>query len=128
MDPPPELLALQVAEDENRLDEAAIFLQGPAQGRLAAVGLEPADQQRGGDPAPLQRPDGPQQVIPAAQDQVAADPTLEPRLQIRIAPTSVEAIEPLVAQVADARRELQAQEVEQREDDLGEASGVRRVF
>jgi hypothetical protein len=44
VDAPPELLALQITQDEDRLDQAAILLQGTDQGVLAAVRLEPADQ------------------------------------------------------------------------------------
>ena len=49
VDPAPELLALQIPQDEDRLDQTAVFQQGTGQGVLTAVGLEPADQQRGGD-------------------------------------------------------------------------------
>src|SRR5271157_5626942 len=86
---------------------------------LTAVGLEPADQQRGGDPPPLQRSRHPQQVIPPAQDPLPANSALEPRLEIPIGPAPVETIQLLVTQIADSRAELQAQQVEQGEDDLG---------
>jgi hypothetical protein len=43
VDPAPELLALQVTQDEDGLHQAAVLLQGTGQGVLAAVRLEPAD-------------------------------------------------------------------------------------
>jgi hypothetical protein len=42
VDPASELPALQIPQDEDRLDQAAVFQQGAGQGVLAAVGLEPA--------------------------------------------------------------------------------------
>src|SRR5262249_58209754 len=102
VDPAPELLALQISQDEDRLDQAAVLQQGARQGVLAAVGLEPVDQQRGGDPPPLQRSRDAQQVVPPAQDPIAANPALEPRREIPIRPAPVQALELLVAQVADS--------------------------
>jgi len=45
-----------------------------------------------------------------------------------MSPLAVEAEQPLVPEVADAGRELQAQQVEQGEDDLGVTGRVRRVL
>ena len=45
-DPPPVILALEVTEDEDRLDQAAVLLQGSGQAVLAGIRLKLADQQR----------------------------------------------------------------------------------
>ncbi len=66
VDPPPELLALQVAQNEDGLHQATVLLQSTGQGVLAAVRLEPADQQRSSHPAPFQRSGDSDQVIPVA--------------------------------------------------------------
>jgi hypothetical protein len=58
-----------------------VFQQGAGQGVLAAVRREPADQKRGGHPAPLQRFSDLRHVILPTQDPVAADPALESRLE-----------------------------------------------
>ena len=51
IDPPPIVCALQIAQDKERFDQAAIFLQGPGEDVLAGIGLQLADEQRGRDPA-----------------------------------------------------------------------------
>ena len=96
VNPATELFAFQIAEDEDRLDQAAIFLQGPGHSVLAGVGLELANQQRRGDPAALQRPGDPQQLIPVPQNPVAVDPPFEQSTQAGMSLLAVEAEQPLV--------------------------------
>jgi len=75
-----------------------------------------------------QRTGHPQQIVPVVQNLVAVDPPFEPRPQARVSLLTLHAKQSLVPQVADARGELQTEQVEQGEDDLGKAGRVGRVL
>ena len=61
---------------------------------------------RSGHVAPFQRSGQSQQVTPMLEDSPLADLALEPRCEVEIARPGIEPLESLVAQVADAGREL----------------------
>jgi len=50
---------LQVAQDKERLDQTAIFLQGAGEDVLPGIGLQLTDEERGVHPAALERPGQP---------------------------------------------------------------------
>ena len=54
------LLALEVAQHEERLDDAAVLLERLGERVLPRRGLQARDEQRGGNPAV---PDGPQHQV-----------------------------------------------------------------
>ena len=59
IDPSAVVFILQVAQDKERLDQAAIFLQGAGEDVLPGMGLQLTDEERGGHPAALERPGKP---------------------------------------------------------------------
>jgi hypothetical protein len=65
VDAAPILLAFQVSQDEERLDQPAVFLKCPSQRVLSGIRLQLADKERRGDPPELQGPGHAQEIVPA---------------------------------------------------------------
>ena len=59
---------------------------------------------------------------------LAANQALQQDCRTFLSWWSIETVETLGAEIPNARSELQPQKMEQREDDLGVASGIRRVL
>ena len=53
---PSIIRALQIAQDEEGLHQATIFLQGMCEGVLTRIGLHATDEQGRGNPASFERP------------------------------------------------------------------------
>ena len=68
---------LQIAQDEERLHEATVFLQGAREGILTRIRLHATDEQRRGDPPTLEGACHPEQIIPGTGDQVLIDRPFE---------------------------------------------------
>jgi len=79
IDPSAVVGVFQVAQDEECLEESSIFLQGAGEDVLPGLGLQLADEERGGHPAPLQRSSESQQIIPMPQNEVLPDGAFDPR-------------------------------------------------
>ena len=67
-------------------------------------------------------------LAPAWSFEIRSDAVTQPNLSEPATRSSIETIQALSAQVPDAGGELQPQKMKQGEDDLGVASGVRRVL
>lgn len=127
-DPLSELGALQVAQDEQGLDEPAVFLDRSGEGILAGERLELGEQQR--------RQHGPlvdggtesEQGIPVVDDPAGVRPVAEQPFYPSGQCGGVEVPQALVGKVSDARREHQADQVVGAEEEVGEAVGVGGVL
>jgi len=108
--------AVQATHDMDRLDQAAVFLQGSHQRVLSAVALKFADEQRRGHPAHLDRPGYPEEIIPASQDEVLIQGAREQRLDVLVANGAIHSIQALIGHIPNARRELQTDQVEEAEN------------
>jgi hypothetical protein len=80
----------------------------------------------------LHRPDEPEQIVPVVRDQLRLDGLGKQRTGVRVAGApgrpDAEAVELQAADVADARRELQAGQIEDRKGGQGLAGGVGGVL
>ena len=74
---PSIIRALQIAQDEEGLHQATIFLQGMCEGVLTRIRLHATDEQRRGDPPTLEGACHPEQIIPGTGDQVLIDRPFE---------------------------------------------------
>src|SRR5579859_5816267 len=64
VDAPPIVRALQIAQDEEGLHQATIFLQGACEGVLTRIRLHATDEKGRGDPPTLERACYPEEIIP----------------------------------------------------------------
>ena len=104
---------------EERFHQAAIFLQGAREGVLTGVGLHATEKERGCHPASFERPGHPDQIIPGMHDQLLIDRPFEQGLDMLVGLRPIHAVEPLLTQVANARGELQAEQVEEGKEHFG---------
>jgi len=128
IDASPVFRALRAPQDEHRRHQSAILLQCLRGGVLPRVALELPDDQGCGHIPHLERRRQAQDVVPATQEQVRIYRPLEQWLRNAVVGLAVQPIELLIAEVSNARRELQPEHVEQSDQDLGEARRVRRMF
>src|SRR5712692_8180823 len=101
--------------------EAAIFLEGTCQRVLLRIGLELLHQQRGGHPAELYRARRAHHLVPPVENPRPIDAVrnmgLEPRIALHV--DGSRGKEPPVVEISKPRGEAEAQESEERKDDLG---------
>ena len=71
--PAPEIGLLQVAKDEERLDQPAIVLQGPSEGVSARVGLELGEHERRQHRPLVDGGPEAQQIVPVLHDAPAVN-------------------------------------------------------
>jgi hypothetical protein len=120
--------ALQPVQDEQRALDAPQLAQGHSQTVLARITAEFAQHQRGRHRALLDRRGQPQDFIPMGADMLDVERAADHRLERVIGGFALGDVELGVAQVADARREAEAQQVHQRKDVIGEARRVGVVL
>ena len=82
-DPLAQLALLQVAQDEQGLDQPPVLLEGPGQAVLAGEGLQLGQQQRRQDRTLVDRRAEAQQVVPRGHDALGVDPVGDQRLDER---------------------------------------------
>src|SRR6266567_19594 len=128
MDTPSVIRAFQIAQDEERLHEAAIFLQGTRERVLTRICLHAADEQRRGDPASFERACYPEQFIPGTGDQVLIDRSFEQGLDMLVGLRPIHTVESLLTQVANTRRELQPKQVEEGKHNFGIPGSIGGMF
>ena len=119
---------LQPVQDEQRALDPAQLAQGHGQSVLARVAAEFPEHQRGRHRALLDRGGQPQDFVPMGADVLDVERAADHRLERVIGGIALRDVELGVAQVADARREAEAQEVHQGEDVIGEAGRVGVVL
>ena len=119
-----QLDALQPVQDEQRALDAPQLAQGDGQAVLAWVAAELSEHQGGRHRALLDRGGQPQDFVPMGADVLDVERAADHRLERVIGGIALRDVELGVAQVADARREAEAQEVHQGEDVIGEARRV----
>ena len=119
---------MQPVEDEQRALDAAQLAQRDGQAVLARVAAEFPEHQRGRHRALLDRGGQPQDFVPMGADVLDVERAADHRLERVIGGIALRDVELGVAQVADARREAEAQEVHQGEDVIGEARRVGVVL
>lgn len=56
------------------------------------------------------------------------NPSFEPLVEVWIHAITVQAVEPLIAQVSDSGRELHTKHIEERKNDVGIHGGIRSMF
>ncbi len=118
---------MQPVEDEQRALDAAQLAQRDGQAVLARVAAEFPEHQRGRHRALLDRGGQPQDFVPMGADVLDVERAADHRQRV-IGGIALRDVELGVAQVADARREAEAQEVHQGEDVIGEARRVGVVL
>ncbi len=123
-----QLDALQPVQDEQRALDTPQLAQGHGQAVLSRVAAEFAQHQRGRNRALLDRGGQPQNLVPMGADVLDVERAADHRFERVIGGIALRDVELGVAQVADARREAEAQEVHQCEDVIGEARRVGVVF
>ena len=116
--------ALQPVQDEQRALDAPQLAQGDGQAVLARVAAKLPEHQRGRHRALLDRGGQPQDLVPMGADVLDVERAADHRFERVIGGIALRDVELGVAQVADARREAEAQEVHQGEDVIGEARRV----
>ena len=130
--PAAQLQVGQVAPDVDRADQAAVLVQRPGEALLAAAGVQLGDEQAGRGVTELHRPGEAEQVVPMVDDEAGLDGLGEQRPGARPAGGVVagraEPVQLEPGQVADVRRELQAEEVEEAEGGQRLAVGVGGVL
>ncbi len=104
---------MQPVEDEQRALDAAQLAQRDGQAVLARVAAEFPEHQRGRHRALLDRGGQPQDFVPMGADVLDVERAADHRLERVIGGIALRDVELGVAQVADARREAEAQEVHQ---------------
>ena len=109
MDASAIVFTLEVAEDKERFDQAAIFLQSTGEDVLLGIGLQLADEQRRRHPPQLERASEPEQIIPVPQNDLLPDGGVDARGQVAGALLPGQVIELLVAKVPEPRGKLHAQ-------------------
>ena len=124
VDAPAKLHILQVFQREEGAFEPAEFPQRQGQAVLPRIGPELAEHERRRDGALLDRGRQAQDLVPVGRDLLGVERRADEALQRRVAVRFLDGGEPLVGQVANARRESVAQEMAQREDVVGEPGGV----
>ena len=123
-----QLNALQPIQDEQCSFDAAQLAQGDGQAVLTRVAAEFPEHQGCRHRALLDRGGQPQNFIPMGADVLDVERAANHRLECVIRGIALRDVELGVAQVADARREAEAQEVHQGEDVIGEARRVGVVL
>ncbi len=126
--PAPEIGLLEVAQDEERLDQPAILLQGSGKGVPARVGLELGEHERRQHRPLVDGGPEAQQIIPVLDDAAAVDPVADQASDVAGHDGVVDVPQALVGEVTDARRERQADQVIGSEQQVGEAGGVGGVL
>ncbi len=116
--------ALQPVQDEQRALDAAQLAERHGQAVLAWVAAELSEHQGGRHRALLDRGGQPQDFVPMGADVLDVERAADHGFQRVIGGVALRDVELGVAQVADARREAEAQEVHQGEDVIGEARRV----
>src|SRR6266567_1491007 len=119
MNAPPIIGVFQIAQDEEGLHQAAIFLQSAREGVLTRIRLHATDEQGRGNPAPFERPCHPKQIIPGIRDQLLIDHPFEQGLDMLIRLRPIHAIEPLLPQVENTWRKLQPKQIEEGKEHFG---------
>lgn len=126
---PTQLHALQPVQDEEGALDAAKLAQRNGQAVLAGVAAELAQHQRCRDGALLDGGGQAQDVVPVGADGAQVQPLGADRgFQGGVARLALRDEQFRVGEVADARREAQAQQMHQAEDVVGEAGGVGVVL
>jgi hypothetical protein len=113
---------------KQRALDAAQLAQGDGQAVLARVTAELPEHQRGRHRALLDRGGQPQNFVPMGADMLDVERAADHRLERVIGGFALGNVELGVSQIADARREAEAQEVHQSKDMIGEARRVGVVF
>jgi hypothetical protein len=90
------------------------------------LGVQPADEHARGHGPVVQRPGQPEQVVPLVVDQVELDAVAQQSAGGAVV-RGPDVPESRVGEAGEARRELQAEQVEEREDDVAVAGGVGAV-
>gem|GEM_PF-5430796 len=104
-----QLDALQPVQDEQRALDAAQFAQGDGQAVLAWVAAELPEHQRSRHRALLDRRGQPQDFIPMGTDVLNVERAADHRFQCFISGIAFRDVKLGVAEVADSRREAEAQ-------------------
>ena len=125
---PSIIRALQIAKDEEGLHQTTIFLQGACEGVLTRIRLHATDEQRRGDPASFEGACHPEQIIPGTGDQVLIDRPFEQGLDVLVGLRPIHAVESLLTQVANTRRELQPKQVEEGKHNFGIPGSIGGMF
>ena len=125
---PSVVWVFQIAQDEERLHEAAIFLQGTRERVLTRICLHAADEQRRGDPASFERACYPEQFIPGTGDQVLIDRSFEQGLDMLVGLRPIHAVEPLLTEIANTWCELQAEQIEEGKHNFGIPGSIGGMF
>ena len=123
-----QLDALQPVEREQRALDAPQLAQRHRQAVLTRIAAELAQHQRGGHRALLDRRGQPQDLVPVGADLLEVDVPPISGASAGYALASPGTYSCLSRQVADARREAEAQQVHQGEDVVGEAGRVGVVL
>ncbi len=89
--------------------------------------MHTGEQDAGDDPAALDRAGEAQQLVPLPNDELVADPACEQRVGCESGLAGPEAVERNVGDVAEARDEPPAEEIEAREHQLRRAVSVGHV-
>src|SRR3546814_1062849 len=89
------------------------------------VGLKDTGEPSRAHDAEFQRSGQAQQVIPVLDDQLGVDPVRREVVQHTVIGLSIDTPEPRAADIGDARRELEPEEVENAENRVGIAGRIR---
>jgi hypothetical protein len=128
MDAAAQLDALQPGEDELGSFDPAQLAQGDCKAVLARVAAQLAKHERGRDGALLDRRCETKDLVPVRADGFQVDGPADHRRKRLVLHLAVWKVELCVAQIPDARREAEAEQVHEDEDVIGEASGIRVVL
>ena len=123
-----QLDALQPVQDEQRALDASQLAQRHSQAVLAGIAAELAQHQRGRHRALLDRGGQPQDFVPMGANVLDIERAADHRLQRIVSDIAFRDVELGVAQVADARRKAEAQQMHQGKNVIGEARRVGVVL
>ena len=117
----------EVPEQEVGAHDASVLAERGGERGLRAGVLQACDEQAGRDPAALERGGQAEHVVVLLPDQRWSRAGAQDRIDLATG-RSAEAVEAQVGGVFEARDEAPAEQVEQREDELGGAVGVGGVL
>ncbi len=92
---------------------------------MTRIDLHATEKEGRCHPASFEGACHPEQIIPGTRDQVLIDRPFEQRFDMLVGLGPIHTVEPLLAQVANTWRELQAEQVEEGKEHFGISGGIR---